>query len=84
MPESVWESGGYFDVYDKILINSGIYLAVRDLHISAVLGHPVVLDSGCGTGNVTIELLKSRHSVHAIGASRYALNLLKNKCSICS
>lgn len=81
MPENVWESR-YFDVYDKILLNSDIYLAVRDFHTSAVSGHPLVLDSGCGTGNVTIELLKNKHSVHAIDTSRKALGILKNKCAI--
>lgn len=78
--ESVWESR-YFDVYDKVLLNSDIYLAVMDFHISAVSGHALVLDSGCGTGNVTIELLKNKHSVHAIDTSRKALGILKNKCS---
>lgn len=37
----------------------------------------VVLDSGCGTGNVTEELLKRGHVVYAVDTSVKALEVLK-------
>jgi ubiquinone/menaquinone biosynthesis C-methylase UbiE len=79
MVEDVWESR-YLDAYDKVLLNSEIYLAVRDFHVNAMKGRRIVLDSGCGTGNVTVELLKRGHTVHAIDTSRKALDILGKKC----
>ncbi|MFH0837219.1 MAG: methyltransferase domain-containing protein [Candidatus Aenigmatarchaeota archaeon] len=80
MSVNVWKSE-YFDVYDPVLLNSDIYLAVRDFHIKAMDDYPIVLDSGCGTGNVTSELLKNGHIVHAIDNSKKPLDILKRKCS---
>jgi ubiquinone/menaquinone biosynthesis C-methylase UbiE len=76
---SVWESS-YLDAYDKILLNSDIYLAVRDFHVKAMADSHKVLDSGCGTGNVAIELLKKGHVVYAVDNSEKALGMLRKKC----
>ena len=76
----VWEST-YFDAYDRVLLNSDIYLAVRDLHVESMDGCDVVLDSGCGTGNVTIELLGRGHVVHAVDMSEKALDILGKRCA---
>jgi ubiquinone/menaquinone biosynthesis C-methylase UbiE len=41
----------------------------------------VVLDSGCGTGNVTEELLKRSHVVYAVDTSVKALDILRKRCA---
>jgi ubiquinone/menaquinone biosynthesis C-methylase UbiE len=80
MKGNVWESR-YLDAYDKILLNCDIYLAVRNFHVSAMHGCKTVLDSGSGTGNVTIELLRSGAEVYAVDPSKKANDILKRKCS---
>ncbi len=80
MSDEVWKSE-YIDVYDKVLLNSDIYLVVRDFHINAMNNCDIVLDSGCGTGNVTNELLRQGKTVYAVDNSRKALDILKKKCS---
>jgi len=79
MKNDVWESE-YFETYDQILLNSDIYLAVRDFHINSMRNCFRVLDSGCGTGNVTLELLKKGQTVYAIDNSKKALDVLRKKC----
>ena len=79
MEDDVWESE-YIDAYDNVLLNSEIYLAVRDFHVNSMDGCETVLDSGCGTGNVTTELLKRDHVVYAIDPSRKSLDKLREKC----
>ena len=80
MKNDVWESK-YFDAYDKVLLNSDIYLAVRDFHVNSMKNCHIVLDSGCGTGNVTLELLKRGHIVYAVDNSKKALDILRKKCA---
>ncbi len=80
MTSNVWESE-YFDAYDKVLLNSDIYLFVRDFHINAMMDCQKVLDSGCGTGNVAIELLRQGKQVSAIDTSKKALETLEVKCA---
>ena len=76
----VWESS-YLDAYDKVLMNSDISLEVQGTHLNAMAPCRRVLDSGCGTGNVTIELLKQGKAVYAADLSRKALTILREKCS---
>jgi len=83
MTDNVWESE-YLDVYDTVLLNSEIYLAVRDFHVSAMKGHHTVLDSCCGTGNATVELLKNNHIVYATEQSKKSQSILRKKCAQCS
>ena len=83
MTDNVWESE-YLDVYDTVLLNSEIYLAVRDYHVNAMKGHHTILDSCCGTGNVTVELLKNNHIVYAIEQSKKSQSILRKKCAQCA
>jgi len=80
MTNDVWKSR-YLDAYDKVLLNSDIYLAVRNFHVNAMKKCKIVLDSGAGTGNVTEELLKQGHVVYAIDTSKKALEILRKKCT---
>lgn len=79
MKNDIWESE-YFGAYDKVMLNSDIYLAVRDFHIRAMKNCKTVLDSGCGTGNVTAQLLKKGYIVYAVDTSKKALEILSEKC----
>jgi len=79
MKGAVWESR-YFDAYDKVLLNSDIYMAVRDFHVNAMHGCETILDSGSGTGTVTIELLKRGATVYAVDPSKKANDILREKC----
>jgi ubiquinone/menaquinone biosynthesis C-methylase UbiE len=80
MTNKLWESR-YLDAYDKVLLNSDIYLAVRNFHVNAMKKCKIVLDSGAGTGNVTEELLKQGRIVYVIDASKKALDILEKKCT---
>ncbi len=80
MRDGFWESK-YLDAYDRILEHSDIYNEVKNFHVKAMSGLKTVLDSGCGTGNVTIELLRRDQKVHAVDTSHRALEILKKKCS---
>jgi ubiquinone/menaquinone biosynthesis C-methylase UbiE len=75
----LWESD-YLDLYDKILLNCDIYLAVRNFHVSAMNGRNTVLDSGAGTGNVTVELLKAGATVYTVDPSEKANDILRARC----
>ena len=77
---NVWESDYIEVAYDKVLSNSSIYLKVRDFHINAMNGCVAVLDSGCGTGSVAVELLERGAVVYAVDTSRTALEVLQRKC----
>ncbi|RLG14233.1 MAG: hypothetical protein DRN66_02580 [Candidatus Nanohalarchaeota archaeon] len=80
MADNVWESE-YLDVYDTILLNSEIYMAVRNFHVNAMRWCRIVLDSCCGTGNTTVELLKKDHIVYAIDISEKSRSILRKKCA---
>ncbi|MBN2043060.1 MAG: class I SAM-dependent methyltransferase [Candidatus Aenigmarchaeota archaeon] len=80
MDTALWE-GRYLDAYDRILEHSSIYSQVKGFHVKAMSGLGTVLDSGCGTGNVTLELLKRDQKVYALDTSRKAMEMLKKKCS---
>jgi len=75
----VWE-GVYLDSYDTVVLNSDIYLQVRDLHVKAMASCDLVLDSGAGTGNVTVELLEQGKETFAADLSKKALGILQAKC----
>lgn len=77
---NLWEERKYLDAFDKILPRSDIYLAVRDFHLKAMEECRLVLDSGGGTGNVTVELLKRGKSVYVVDPSAAALEILQKKC----
>jgi len=77
---NVWESDYIEVAYDNVLSYSSIYLEVRDFHINAMNGCVAVLDSGCGTGSVAVELLKRGAVVYAVDTSRTALEILQRKC----
>jgi len=77
--EDVWESN-YLDAYDAVLLNSDIYLEVLNRHLKALSAGSRVLDSGAGTGNLTLALLEQGKTVYAVDKGKKPLDILKRKC----
>jgi ubiquinone/menaquinone biosynthesis C-methylase UbiE len=56
------------------------YIGTIDFHLRELNGYDNVLDSGAGTGNLTLELLKRGHVVTAVDLDDPSLNILRKKC----
>ncbi len=66
--------------YDLIHNNSDRYERTIELHVQELQECHKILDTGAGTGNLTLELLKQGHEVVAIDNDKFALTLLRKKC----
>ncbi len=72
-----WDA--HFRFYDMRQMAHSKYLATLDFHRKALQSQYFVLDSGAGTGNLTIKLLEDGHRVIAADANAYGLqNMKKN------
>ena len=76
--ETVWSE--YLALWDKIWPRSKSYMHLVDMHASEA-GDRMVLDSGAGTGNLTLKLLENGASVVAYDTDSVALEILRQKCS---
>jgi len=76
--EEVWEH--HFKYYDLFQNNSDRYRQTIDYHLKELEGFPAILDTGAGTGNLTLELLRRGHKVTAIDSHDGALDILRKKC----
>lgn len=70
-----------FRVYDLIHSNSDRYMRTLDWHVQQSEGLQITLETGAGTGNLTLELLKRGHDVLPVDSSEYALEKLAQKCN---
>lgn len=66
---------------DAALLHSEAYVSAMRFHVNAMSRCREVLDSGCGTGNVTLQLLKQRKRVHAVDKDRGVLGILEKRCA---
>lgn len=73
-----WEA--HFRFYDKFQMAYSKYRAMLDFHRNTLRECHSVLDSGAGTGNLTLQLLKEGHKVVAVDYNRNALDSLRKKC----
>jgi len=73
-----WEA--HFRFYDKFQMAYSKYCAMLDFHRNTLKECHFVLDSGAGTGNLTLQLLREGHQVMAVDYSRNALDLIRRKC----
>jgi|SRR3989344_200032 len=73
-----WEA--HFRFYDKFQMAYSKYCAMLDFHRNALKECYSVLDSGAGTGNLTLKLLEDGHKVVAVDCNRNALDSLRQKC----
>lgn len=73
----------YTEAYDRVMSRQGlsVYRKLLDLHLEALNGKNRILDSGCGPGNLAIELLEDSREVYAVDQNNAALNRLKTKAS---
>lgn len=75
----------YAKSYDRLSQVAEFYQELKNAHIKSILSNTKIgsriLDFGAGTGNVTIELLKSKRNVCAIDISDDMIQLLKEKCN---
>lgn len=70
----------HFRFYDLFQMNFSNYLTMMGFHRKNVIGLKNILDSGAGSGNLTLMLLKDKHKVVAVDNNDAALNILRNKC----
>lgn len=66
---------------DRALNSSETYRATACFHVNALGRCGTVLDSGCGTGNVALRLLRRGKTVHAVDTNPDALEILEKKCA---
>ena len=71
----------HFRFYDFFMTLDPRYLATLTDHISELEGFNEVIDTGSGSGNLTLELLKAGHNVTAVDLNEHGLKLLKQKCT---
>ena len=72
-----WEK--HYKYYDFFQNQLPWYRKTIEFHVRAVDGKKRVLDTGAGSGNLSVELEKLGHSVVAIDSETKALGLLKEK-----
>lgn len=68
----------FYDLFQMIFSN---YLSMIDFHRKNMIGLNKVLDSGAGSGNLTLMLLKDKHRVVAVDNNYTALKILRSKCN---
>jgi ubiquinone/menaquinone biosynthesis C-methylase UbiE len=73
-----WER--HFENYDLFMKSFSKYKKTIKFHILHLQKLKVVLDDGCGTGNLTLALLLKKHEVIAIDQELKILDIVKNKC----
>ena len=66
---------------DASLLHSEAYVSAMRFHVNAMNRCKRVLDSGCGTGNVTLRLLKQRRRVCAVDKDAAAIEALGKRCA---
>lgn len=70
----------HFRSYDLLQFNTPGYVKTMKFHLRYLKGCNLVLDSGAGTGNLTLELLKQGSKAYAVDNNTFGLQLLKKKC----
>lgn len=71
----------HFRYYDLFQMSFSKYRKMLRFHKESLSNCSRILDSGAGTGNLTLMLLEEGHRVTAIDNNSQALDVLKNKCS---
>lgn len=74
----------YFKIYDLFSNLSDIYQELNEVFVKDIKNltpkNGFILDYGCGTGNLTIRLVKNkRFRIVAVDVEKYGLHLLKTK-----
>lgn len=86
LEDRLWWSK-YAVSYDKVLMNSPLYLDLLDLiagdgqRLAEIKAGARVLDLGAGTGNIAKHLAERGCTVYALENNRTMLNLIRQKCN---
>ena len=76
---NIFDDQGFLKAYDEIMLASKHYQRILDLH-SSILGEcKEVIDIGCGSGNLTVQLLNEGHQVTATDSSEASVTFLRQK-----
>jgi ubiquinone/menaquinone biosynthesis C-methylase UbiE len=70
----------HFKYYDLFQNNFDKYRATIKFQLAKLTNCQKVLDSGAGSGNLTLGLLKKGKQVTAVDFNKFALKILKKKC----
>jgi len=76
--KDIWKH--HFKFYDLFQNNRDAYNLMKKFHLNELKDFNNILDTGCGSGNLTFELLKEGHNVTAVDFNKFALEILKEKC----
>ncbi len=69
----------YTEAYDRVMSSVSTYRTLKDLHKEALKGRSKILESGCGSGTLAVELLKQGSIVYALDQNQAALDRLKTE-----
>jgi len=72
--------GRHFESYDLFMNSFSKYQKTIKFHILHHQKSKIILDNGCGTGNLTLALLLKKHRVIAIDPEPKILDVVKIKC----
>jgi len=67
----IWKH--HFKFYDLFQNNRDAYNSMKRFHLNELKYFKNILDTGCGSGNLTFELLKEGHNVTAVDFNEFAL-----------
>ena len=79
--KNIFDDEDLLRVYDRILPLAKHYQSILAIHLRALEHCDNVIDLGCGTGNLAIELLKAGKSVTGVDNSLLSLNVLQRKAN---
>lgn len=68
------------ELRDIFEMNLDRYNETIGFHVRALEGYSKVLDSGAGTGNLTLALLEQGHAVTAVDMDDPSLTILRKRC----
>ncbi len=68
----------YYDLFQN---NSTRYRNIIEIFLQELKECDKILDTGAGSGNLTLELLKQGHKVVAIDLDKFSLEILRKKCA---
>jgi ubiquinone/menaquinone biosynthesis C-methylase UbiE len=79
MPNNNLFQKEYWKSYDAILLEIPQYIQLRDMHVKAFERCVTIVDSGAGTGNAAVELIKYGKNVTLVDSNQKALEIAMQK-----
>lgn len=76
---SIFDQDDLIRAYDRIFPFAKHYRNVLSIHLRELENCEYIIDLGCGTGNITLKLLKMGKFITAVDKSQRSLDILKKK-----